>query len=253
MAATKPKRRAITQDDLYDVRYVSEAVFSPDGLHAAYVLAEVEGKGDTEAQRFSIWLAKTDGTGRPRRLTRGKGNSYLPRFTPDGRELCFLSSRDAVPQIYAMPLDGGEPEQITDLPQGAGAFEISPDGRSFVFAALAAPPPKPDENAHARIDRFWYRFDPIGGYLDDARQSVFLQTRGGKAKVLSDQGGLVLAATFSPDGRRLAILRTGLPHHKIFDADLSVLDLQRGGREKTLIERFGLMTAAWSADGRHIL
>ena len=222
---TKGRRKPVQQDDLFDISYVTDAVLSPDGASAAYVLGETTGKGDKEFQSFSIWLAATDGSAKPRRLTRGKGNSYHPRFSPDGAELLFVSTREKVPQIHAMPLAGGEAEQLTDLSQGAGPFELSPDGRSLVFAALAAPPPETDDNRHMRIDRFWYRFDPLGGYLADAQQVVFLLKRGGRPRPVTEPGGIVLAGCFSPDSKRLAVLRTGLPHHKIFEADLSVLDM----------------------------
>ena len=147
----KVRRRPIQQDDLFDISYVSDAVLSPDGKLAAYVLGQTDGKGDKETQTFSIWLVATDGSGKAKRFTRGKGNSYHPRFSPEGEELLFLSTRDGAPQIYAMPLAGGEAVQLTELPQGAGPFDMSPDGHLLAFAALAAPPPEPDDNRHVRI------------------------------------------------------------------------------------------------------
>ena len=255
MATSKTRRKPITQDDLFEATYVTDAVFSPDGQQAAYVLAQTSGKGEKEAQSFSIWLVSTSGSGngKPRRITRGKGNSYHPRFSRDGSELYFVSTRDKVPQIYVMPLAGGEAEQLTELPQGAGPFEVSPDGRSLVFAALKTPPAKPDENRHARIDQFWYRFDPLGGYLQDAQQDVYLMRRGGKPKVVSAVGGIVMAASFTADSRRLAILRTGLRHQKIFEADLSVVDLAGARREKTLVSQQVIATATWDADDQNLI
>ena len=100
-------RKTITQDAVYEVSYVCDAVFSPDGASAAYVVAEVKGKGDKERQELSIWLVDIE-SGERRRLTRGKGGSYHPRFSKDGSNLYFLSTREKLPQIYCMPVAGGE-------------------------------------------------------------------------------------------------------------------------------------------------
>ncbi len=218
----------------------------------AYVLGETHGRGEEEVQALSIWVVEVDG-GKPRRLTRGKGNSYHPRFSRDGTELLFLSTREQVPQLYAIPLHGGEPEQLTDLPQGAGPFEIAPDGRFVAFVALASPPAKASENQHKRIDRFWYRFDPLGGYLADVEQTVFLMTRGRKPRRIVEPGGVVLSIDFSPDSRRLALLRTGLLHHRIFEADLSVVELGRRAEERPVLQNFCLMSATWNGDGTKLL
>ena len=247
------KKVPVRQDDLFDIQYVADAVLSPDGRAAVYVLAQTRGKGDKEAQRLSIWLVPSDGSSKPRQLTRGKGNSYHPRFSPDGSELFFLSSRTDVPQIYALPLDGGEPEQLTDLPQGAGAFDVAPDGRSLVFSALADVPTEKDENQHQRIDQFWYRFDPIGGYLGDVVQTVFLMKRGGKPKSIIEPGGIVLSAGFSPDGQQIAVLRTALPHHKIFETDISLVAVKRGHKQTALVQNLCLFSSAWNADGSQLL
>ena len=118
-----PKRR-VTQDDVMAIRYVTDAAMSPDGSHAVYVLAEVVGKGEKEKQVLSIWQVAMDGQSPPRRLTRGKSSAWAPAFSKDGQSIYFLSSRDKAPQVYHLPLNGGEAEAITAFEYGVTSFQL---------------------------------------------------------------------------------------------------------------------------------
>ena len=46
-------------------------------------------------------------------LTEGKGGSHSATISPDGRQVAFVSTRDGNPEIYVMPLDGGEARRLT--------------------------------------------------------------------------------------------------------------------------------------------
>jgi Periplasmic component of the Tol biopolymer transport system len=50
--------------------------------------------------------------------------------------VAFTSSRKEKAQLWLLPFDGGEPRQLTDLPQGVGGGAVwSPDGRRIAFTA----------------------------------------------------------------------------------------------------------------------
>jgi Tol biopolymer transport system component len=66
-------------------------------------------------------------SGEPRQLTRGPADS-APAWSPDGTRVAFLRGAGGPSQVWLLPLDGGEPEQLTALPLGAGAPRWSPDG-----------------------------------------------------------------------------------------------------------------------------
>ncbi|WP_321472067.1 protein kinase [uncultured Paludibaculum sp.] len=75
-------------------------VWSPDGAWI-YFAAE-------EAGRPGIWRATRDG-GAPQAVLAGAG--YAVRFSPDGRYLYYLKSRQAG-QLWRMPAGGGAPELV---------------------------------------------------------------------------------------------------------------------------------------------
>ncbi len=245
-------RKTITQDAVYEVCYVCDAVFSPDGASAAYVVAEVKGKGDKERQELSIWLVDIE-SGERRRLTLGKGGSYHPRFSKDGSNLYFLSTREKLPQIYCMPVAGGEAEAVTQLPQGAGPFEITPDGKSIVFATLASPPAKPSDDDNVRVSAPWYRFDPVPGYLKDVKQALFVMRIGREPKAVTEAEGLILSFAISPDSKRVVLARTAVPGHEFFDADLELVTLGRKPHSEHLLASNIPSQMSWSEDGASLV
>ncbi len=100
-AAQAPTRRPITVQDLLSIHRVSDPQISPDGQWVAYTVATP----DLAANHISknIWIVPARG-GDPRQLT-STGSDERPRWSPDGKTIAFLSSRDGAAQIYAMPSD----------------------------------------------------------------------------------------------------------------------------------------------------
>ena len=69
------------------------------------------------------------------RLTTSVGEETSPHFSPDGQWIAFTGQYDGNPDVYILPVSGGEPERLTwhpgyDLVQG-----WMPDGKSVVFAS----------------------------------------------------------------------------------------------------------------------
>src|SRR5690242_2654187 len=94
-----------------------QAALSPDATRCAYVLCEQDTSEDKAVR--SIWSVSVANK-EPRRLTRGLSD-VAPAWSPDGTTIAFLRSTDGPPQLWLLPAEGGEPEQLTTLPLGAGA------------------------------------------------------------------------------------------------------------------------------------
>jgi dipeptidyl aminopeptidase/acylaminoacyl peptidase len=133
-------RRAITFKDLISMHRVSDPQLSPDGKWITYTVATP----DLDANRTmrNIWLVPAEG-GEGRQLTRGSSDERA-RWSPDGKKIVFLSSRDGATEIYSLILDGGEAGRITWLSTGADNEIVSPDGKWIAFVSRVYPDCKDD-------------------------------------------------------------------------------------------------------------
>src|SRR5262245_4363085 len=115
-AAAAQTPRPMTIDDVLDLVQPSAPRISPDGTRVLYTVSEL-GKWKDNKRITSIWMANTDGTGARRFLAHERDRSAA--WSPDGRFVAFLGSRDAAPgrdsgggadaapQIWLIPTDGG--------------------------------------------------------------------------------------------------------------------------------------------------
>ena len=103
------------------------------------------------AYRTHLWLAEVGREGSARALTQGRQSATSPAWAPDGSALAFVRSVEGTPQVFWLPLDGGEAVQLTRLPHGATDPQVSPTGERVLvqsrlpFSAVdsltrAAPP-----------------------------------------------------------------------------------------------------------------
>lgn len=132
-------KRALTPEDVLGFKNVEDTQISPDGTLVAFVVGD-SFKVDTKWPRSTIWLVAT-ADGEPRQLTSGSRTDALPRWSPDGCQLAFLSDRlvEGQRQVFVIARDGGEAMPLTSIagaiptPRGLNALQWSPDGCSLAF------------------------------------------------------------------------------------------------------------------------
>jgi dipeptidyl aminopeptidase/acylaminoacyl peptidase len=139
LAAAAAAAPPFTATELMKLKRLTDPQLSPDGTQVAYVLTEIDLAG--AARNAELWLAPVAG-GEPRRLTSNPASDTRPRFSPDGRSLGFLSTRDGSSQVWQIDLRGGEAKKLSSLATGVDAFEWLGGSRlalvSEVFPACGA-------------------------------------------------------------------------------------------------------------------
>ncbi len=251
--------RPFSLDDLSRVRDVREPQISPDGAWVAYTVSTSDTAEDRSTS--AVWMASWDGS-RNVRLTTSKSGEHTPRWSPDGRWLAFLSSRDDDhTQLWLLDRLGGEGRKATTLPSDVDDYVWAPDGRRIALVAEDADTAKPKTPPPIVIDRFQFKQDE-SGYLGKQRRHLYvLDVESGKTAMLTSGDYDELLPAWSPDGKSLAFVSKRRPD---FDRDsnwdLYVIAAGGGGAAPRQLTTFEgpdndpdtESRPAWSPDGHSL-
>jgi dipeptidyl aminopeptidase/acylaminoacyl peptidase len=272
--------RAITIDDLFQIREVQDPQFSPDAQSVAYVVKTSTLKDDKDEER--IWMVSASG-GDPVPMTAEGVSSSHPRWSPDGKYLAFLSARnEGKTQVWLLNRIGGEAQRLTDTAQGVDSFVWSPNSRRLVVV-LRDPTPEELEAAKEKkeeaeanvgakvekakeqktqrpwvIDRLQFKEDEIG-YLDRRRTHLYvfdLATKGLMQVTSGDYDDSQPA--WSPDSKQLAFTsnRSKPDPDRNYNSDIWVVaadNTDKGAQLTQITTNPGLDNSpAWSPDGKWI-
>jgi dipeptidyl aminopeptidase/acylaminoacyl peptidase len=122
--------------DMLAMDRISDSSVSPDGRWIVFALRQT----DLEANRgrTDIWLVGVDGKNlRP--LTSHPASDFNARWSACGKAIFFLSTRSGSSQVWRIRLDGGEAQQVTDLPLDVSNLVTSPDKKHLAFTIEVFP------------------------------------------------------------------------------------------------------------------
>ncbi|MGB7464511.1 MAG: winged helix-turn-helix domain-containing protein [Candidatus Acidiferrum sp.] len=163
----------------------------------------------------TLWRSKVDGTER-RQLTFPPLRVFLPRWSPDGKQIAFNADLPGVTRnVYVVSSEGGTPQRILPSEQSQTDVNWSPDGNSLVFGTLFV--------SNAPI----YTFD--------------LQSK--RVSTLAGSNGLFFPR-WSPDGKYIAAIATAGP------SKLMLFDIATQKWTEAVGSQIGYPT--WSQDGKYI-
>ncbi len=260
-------RQPWTPDDFWRMRFVTDMRLSPDGSRLAYTVESSD--RDANESRAAIWLLDL-ASGATRQLTSGAKRDTSPRWSPDGTQLAFVSTRgDGPAQVWAIPVGGGEARQVTRLRHGASDPVWSADGRWLCVRAEVRPDdPAPasepeDEAARKRrekdeadkpriISRLQYRWDGKG-YFEGRAHLFRVPLADGAPEPLTEGDYDNGDAACSPDGRYLAFVSDRTDERDAnMQNDVWLLDLASRELRRLTDGHARVSHLCWSPDGRRL-
>ncbi|MFH1883430.1 MAG: S9 family peptidase [Planctomycetota bacterium] len=219
--------------DMLTMDRLSDPQVSPDGKWIVFVLCQTDlqaNKGRTD-----LWLVGTDGTDLRRLTSHPEGDSN-PRWAPDSPpkagmlkagaagSVWFISARSDSAQAWRIRIDGGEAQQVTDLPLDIGNLLVSPNGKHIAFTMEVFPDCKTVAETKDKLDNVKQRktsgriYDRIfvrhwDTWKDGRRSHLFVMPSAGGDPIDVMQGmdadtpskpfGGPEEITFTPDGKGL--------------------------------------------------
>ena len=204
--------------DPIEIRMASDFALSPDGQVLVFRWAN------------ELWSTAIDQTGEIKRLTNHPAIDSQPRFSPNGKQIAFISNRSGSNQIYVMPAEGGMPQQKTFHSEGYSLADWFPDGNSVL--------------ATATRDHFW---------RGSARMMQIDLTKRSAEKVLLDDAAA--NPKLSNDGKKILFTREGerwwrKGYRGERSAQIWMLDLQSGATDELLHEQVECLWPLWMPGGK---
>lgn len=244
-------------EDIYELAGVADPRLSPDGATAAFAVVGV----DRDANKYtgSIWFAAADGSSPPRQFTSGTKKDGSPRWSPDASRLAFISNRDKdEPQLYVIPVSGGEAQRLTDFDEGVSEIAWSPDGSQLVCVVRVPDEAYKEEDdkkrAPRRITRLQFKLDNEGWTFDRPNHLFVVPADASSEPLQITKGDYEHSgAAWSPDGTQIAFSSA---QHEDWDVDLAsdiYVAGAGGGEPRRVTATDGFCSdPVWSPDGKRI-
>jgi len=184
---------------------------------------------------FRLTLADSDGA-RPIVLLESREPVLAPSWSPDGREIAYVSFESNRPAIYRQDLATGRREQLTIFQGLNGSPAWSPDGNSM--AMVLSKDGSPDiylmNLASKQLTRLTnhYAIDTEPTWMPDGKSLMFTSDRGGRPQIyrydlrtgaterVTYEGSYNARARVAQDGRNMVLV-----HREGADYHIALLDL----------------------------
>ena len=236
---------SINVEDYYNFRFMKASDVSPDGKKLVYTLTKYvdSNEGFHKKEEMQLWILDRD-TNEEFQLTHGTMD-YNPKFSPDGKYIAFNSQRGEFPQLFILPMTGGDAKQLTFNPLGvSAAAEWSPDGK-IIATSISRNTDKIDHNKPYRITRDFYHMDAIGIVENVLTELVLINVESGDQTIITDDLFMNIDPQWRSDGKKIL-------YHAMFDPKstmgiypkIRIIDIKT--KEITMVaEEYNKFASAW--------
>ena len=239
-------------DSLLSLKAVASPRLSPDGQRVAYLQTSTDWTRDAFVAQ--LWVHDVR-SGMTQQLTRHETGVSQVQWSPDGRWISFVSTRvESRPQLFALPVDGGEPVRLSNAAGGVSAYAWRRDGGAIAFTSSPAAALRKSRDTTLggfEVIRRDYAMQQL--YTIDV-PSAISAPQAGTMRTPATPTFSVGAFEWSPDGSRIAFGATKVPDAVAANtADIHVLTLADNGVRPVVTQAGPDNDPHWSPDGSQIV
>jgi dipeptidyl aminopeptidase/acylaminoacyl peptidase len=220
----------LTLADLRKIVGIGQPEISPD---ATRVIVQIN-RPDYDKDKMNADLVLIDVSNRAQRTLLRQVDLSGYAWSPNGAQIAYVavpaSGSDKQPQLFILPMNGGEALQLTHEKNGVGNFAWRPDGKALAYAAEpeAANQTALDhgEDAFNVTEEAWTEQSPTS-----TRELYEISASGGKPRRIGD-GSVkpVRGFTYAGDGQSLFVARLapGAQPHQYLSSEIVNLRVRDG-------------------------
>ncbi|HEV2262313.1 MAG TPA: S9 family peptidase [Candidatus Rubrimentiphilum sp.] len=201
----------LTLADLRKTVSLASPQISPDARSVALIVRRNDYEKDKTHADVILVNVRTHGI---RTLLHDVSNLGEIEWSPDGSRLAYTAQgapekpdEQGVSQIFLLPMNGGEPVQITHDKVGVNSFDWRPDSRGLAYGANIEPPNQKAIKAHE--DGFEVTDNAWTDQSDPTREQLYeIRSSGGTAKRIGDGDWSIGGGyTYADNGRSIFVTR----------------------------------------------
>jgi dipeptidyl aminopeptidase/acylaminoacyl peptidase len=219
-----------------------QVAISPDARHVAWV-EKVKGGS-------AIYVSEV-GAAVPRRITAGGRSESGIAWSPDSKQIAFLSDagKPGQQQLYAAGFPGGIPRKLTSVSGFLASPGWSPDGKTLAFLFT--------ENAERAAGPLVAEKAQTGVIMEAVTEQrlALVEATGGKLRQISPADMYVYEYDWSPDSKRfVTIAAHGNGDNNWYVAQIYTISAA-GGQMKAIYKPpidSQIAMPAWSPDGKSV-
>lgn len=232
--------------DLMDLKFVGEAVLSPDASHIAYTVMKrrplKDGAGSNYTELFLVEIK----TKKTTVLLSGQNSISSIQWHPNGEQVTFLASFNGSRQLYGVKKEGGDYAQISFTSNAISTYDWHPSGNSIAYISI--------EQTAKNNDLKDLGFNAEVFEENLAQKNLYSYHMADKEQMLLVGDAAVHTVAWNPAGDLLACMISpeNLVDQYYMDKKVFLINVNTGQRT-TVFDNPGKMTdLAWSPDGKHI-
>ncbi|MFJ8265255.1 S9 family peptidase [Peribacillus asahii] len=220
--------QGMSAEDLFHLQSVTDPQLSPDGHLVMYVQTSIDRETEKYISNLYLYNVLTKET---KQRTTGQNRHSIPRWSPDGKYISFISNQSGSNQLYVMSSTGGEAKQITNLKSEVSQPIWSPCSTKLLFSTSR---PASDQEEYKneekktalRFERIQYKSEGQGYFNGLYKHLAVVDVMTEGIEFLTKGRQHYSPSAWSPDGKHITYVSKTIEQGEYdFISDIFTMDI----------------------------